>query len=104
MKLNRIGFVLIVTVLMFFISTSLIAAQESTSKLLNVNTATLEELSAVPGLSPDLAQKIIDYRNDMGDITNIDELKEIDGITPEVFEQIKGHIGVEGIEGSDCTC
>lgn len=80
------------------------AEDNATSGKLNVNSATIEQLSAVPGLNSDLAKKIIDYRNEMGDITNIDELKEVDGITPEILNTIKEHIGVEGIEGSDCTC
>jgi competence protein ComEA len=104
MKLKQLGMVLFAALIMFFVCTSLVAAQDAAPKKLNVNTATVEQLAAVPGMTPELAQKIVDYRNEMGDITNIDELKDIEGMSQDVLDQVKDHIGVEGIEGSDCTC
>jgi competence protein ComEA len=105
MKFSKLSMLTVLIVLAIVMS-SLVAFAEgnATSGKLNVNSATVEQLAAVPGLTPELAQKIVDYRNEMGDITNIDELKDVDGISPDILEQIKGHIGVEGIEGSDCTC
>ena len=105
MKFSKVSVLSIVIVLAIFMSSFVAFAEgNATSGKLNVNSATVEQLSAVPGLTPELAQKIVDYRNEMGDITNIDELKEVDGVTPEILNKIKEHIGVEGIEGSDCTC
>lgn len=104
MNMKKMTVLLLTALVLFFVSTSVVMAQDSEGEKLNVNTATLEQLSAVPGLNPDLAQKIIDYRNDMGDITEMSELLDVDGFSDEILEQIQDKVGVEGIEGSDCTC
>lgn len=80
------------------------AEDPATPGKLNVNTATVEQLSAVPGLNADVAQAIMKYREEMGDIQNIDELTEVPGITPDVLGKIKEHVGTEGIAGSECSC
>jgi competence protein ComEA len=48
--------------------------------LLNLNTATLEQLDGLPGVGPVTARKILDWRSAHGAFTAIDELLEIDGI------------------------
>jgi competence protein ComEA len=104
MKLKKLCVFFCTALVVFLVCSSLVSAEEAAPTKLNVNTATVEQLSAVPGLTPELAQKIVDYRNEMGDITNIEELKDIEGITKDILDQIKDKVGVEGIEGSDCTC
>jgi competence protein ComEA len=48
--------------------------------LLNLNTATLEQLDALPGVGPVTAQKILGWRQQHGSFSSVDELLEIDGI------------------------
>lgn len=48
--------------------------------LVNLNTATLEQLDSLPGVGPVTAQKILDWRTAHGAFTAIDELLEVDGI------------------------
>jgi competence protein ComEA len=48
--------------------------------LVNLNTATLEQLDGLPGVGPVTAQKILDWRTAHGAFTAIDELLEVDGI------------------------
>lgn len=70
----------------------------------NVNTATQEQLIAVPGLSPELAQAIIKYREEMGDIQNLDELTEIPGISKDLLGKIKPYLSLDAISGAECSC
>lgn len=56
---------------------------------LHLNTATLEELDALPGVGPVTAQKILDYREQHGAFSSIDELDAIPGIGPARLEQLR---------------
>lgn len=62
--------------------------------LININTAALEELDSLPGIGPTIAQRIIDYRDENGPFTTIDEILNVPGIGPSTFDEIKDLITV----------
>jgi competence protein ComEA len=55
----------------------------------HLNSATLEQLDALPGVGPVTAQKILDYREEHGAFSSIDELDAIPGIGPARLEQLR---------------
>ncbi|MGV8050542.1 MAG: helix-hairpin-helix domain-containing protein [Anaerolineaceae bacterium] len=57
--------------------------------LVNINTATLEQLISLPGIGSTKASAIITYRADHGPFTQIDELLNVSGIGPVTLENIK---------------
>ncbi len=61
-------------------------------ELVNINTATLEELNALPGIGPTTAQKIIDYRDENGAFSTIEDIMNVSGIGPATFEEIRNLI------------
>lgn len=63
--------------------------------LLNLNTATLEELEQLPEVGQVLAQRIIDYRSTEGSFATIEDIMKVTGIGWAKFDQIKDFITVE---------
>ena len=64
------------------------------SSTVNLNTATLEELTSLPGIGESTAQKIIDYRKQNGKFKAIEDLKNVSGIGESKFDNIKDKITV----------
>jgi competence protein ComEA len=60
----------------------------------NLNTATVAELDALPGVGPVLAQRIVDHRRDHGAFTSVDQLREVDGIGDAKFGQLRDRVTV----------
>jgi competence protein ComEA len=66
------------------------AAGPSPSAPLDLNTATAEQLDALPGIGPVTAQKILDYRQAHGPFHAVAELEGVPGIGPARLAQLKG--------------
>jgi competence protein ComEA len=62
--------------------------------LVNLNTATLDQLESLPGIGPVLAQKILDYRTEHGPFKTIEGLMDVSGIGDKRFAELKPHITV----------
>lgn len=63
-------------------------------ELININTATLEELDTLPGIGETKAQNIIDYREANGYFTTTEEIMEVNGIGEQIYADIKDLICV----------
>jgi competence protein ComEA len=64
------------------------------SNTVNINTAEKNELDALPGVGPALAERIIEYRQTNGSFKDIDELKKVPGIGSSKFEKMKEKISI----------
>lgn len=58
----------------------------------NINTASVDELDALPGIGPAIGQRIVDYRREHGRFERIEQLQEIDGIGPSKFKDLKDRV------------
>ncbi len=70
----------------------------------DVNTASGALLTHVSGIGPSLAQKIVEYREENGEYSSRDALKDIPGMGPKTFEQSAGFLRIrDGINPLDAT-
>jgi competence protein ComEA len=65
-------------------------AAPSPTAPLDLNTATLEQLDALPGIGPTTAQKILDYRQAHGPFHSVADLDAVPGIGQGRIAQLKG--------------
>lgn len=64
--------------------------------IVNINTATADELDALPGIGPVLAGRIISYREENGGFRSPEELTRVKGIGQATLEEIYDLITVGG--------
>ncbi|HNW33800.1 MAG TPA: ComEA family DNA-binding protein [Candidatus Ozemobacteraceae bacterium] len=55
---------------------------------MNVNTATLAQLDALPGIGKVMAERIIELRKQKGGLKTLSELKEIKGVSPKKYSEL----------------
>jgi competence protein ComEA len=75
-------------------TTSVSRSVNPSLELVDINTATLEQLDTLPEIGPITAQNIIDYRNANGLFTRIEDIQDVKGIGAVTFEKIKDLITV----------
>lgn len=75
-------------------STRVVVGPTAQPALIDLNRASAAELETLPGVGPVLAQRIIDYRMTRGRFTSVDELREVSGIGPAKFAEIRSRVRV----------
>lgn len=61
---------------------------------IDINTATAEELQALPGIGKTRAEAIVAYREEHGEFTYVEDLKAVSGIGEGILENIIDYITV----------
>ena len=64
-----------------------------------LNTATREELLALPGVGEKTADRILSYRDTYGRFSAVEQLLDVEGIGPTLLEQLCGLVTVDQTEG-----
>ena len=70
------------------------SAAGSGDGLVNINTASLEELMTLPGIGQTRAEAIVTYRQERGSFQTIEDIMKVDGIKEGSFEKLKEKITV----------
>jgi competence protein ComEA len=74
--------------------TRVTATASSAPSIININTATAEELDKLPGVGPTTARRIIEYRQANGPFQKIEDITKVSGIGPALYNDIKNLITV----------
>ena len=69
---------------------------------LNLNAATKEKLMEVPEMTEEIADGILELREENGEFIDIEELMDVDGVDPGKLRIFKKFIGVEAVAGCNC--
>lgn len=75
-------------------STSSAPASGPASGPIDLNTATVEQLDALPGIGPVMAAAIVAWRDANGKFTSVDQLSDVDGIGPARLEKLRSLVRV----------
>lgn len=65
---------------------------------ININTATLEELTSLKGVGEALAQRIMDYREKSGPFESVKDLLNVKGVGPKILSDNLDRITVGDVE------
>jgi len=76
-----------------------ITEHEDTTGKININTASANQLQSLHGIGPAISERIVDYRNEHGRFRRIEDIKNVSGIGPGRFDNIKDDITVGEVEG-----
>lgn len=71
------------------------ANEREDSEGVNINTSSLQELQAIPGVGPAKAAAIIEYREANGLFQKVTDLKNIAGFGEKTIERLKNYITVD---------
>ena len=76
------------------------AAKASASGPLNLNTATVAQLEALPGIGKSVAERILEYRDKSGGFKKVEDLMNVRGIGEKSFLKLKPLVTVSSGKGS----
>lgn len=78
----------------YIVNDACIGEDNDDNNLININTASIEELTTLTGIGDVKAEAIIKYRNEVGKFKTKEEILNVDGIGESLFEKIKDDITV----------
>lgn len=68
---------------------------QAAHKKIDLNTATRDDLVALPGIGEGIAEEILLYRDERGAFTSLDQLRKIKGIGAKKFEKLRPYIEIK---------
>ena len=98
-KVNSFPAAAILTI--FIIAVTLVFARIAVAEVgttvgyVNINTADVEELAALPGIGPSKAQAIVEHRSEHGPFPTVDSLADVRGIGMKLLERIRHLVTIE---------
>jgi len=100
--LSKMGSIFAVVLMTVMMMSAVVTAENKASGIdkqvveasININTATVKELSNLSGIGKKKAEAIIAYRKNNGSFSDVNDLKKVEGIGKKTFEKIMNKIAV----------
>ena len=70
------------------------SAVADTSRKLDLNTASIDELQRLPRIGPKMAQRIVEFRRQYGPFKKFDDLQRVKGIGEKTLQVLKPYIKI----------
>lgn len=98
MKTNRLVAAALAVLFALTLSagSALAAAKPAPSGKINLNSASAEQLTAVPGIGDKLAARIVEYRQKNGSFKNVQELMNVKGVGEKSFGKLEPFLSTGG--------
>jgi comEA protein len=95
-KFGSSAFLLVASaaIVLFVYPGSALAQKTPPTQPININTATIAQLETLPGIGPNTAKSIIDFRNRSGPFQRIEDLLAIKGISKSKLEKLRPYVTV----------
>jgi competence ComEA-like helix-hairpin-helix protein len=88
--------ILIGSIVLCMYASPAVAQGVSAGQKIYINTAGINGLKKVPGITRDIAEAILKYKDEHGPFRKTDDLLRVPGITKDVFTRICPHVSPEG--------
>lgn len=69
---------------------------QAQKEAVNINTASVEQLTLLPRVGSVVAQRIVDFRDKNGRFKSLEDLMLVQGVGEKTFELIRPHITITG--------
>jgi competence protein ComEA len=71
-------------------------SSEQNTGVININTASVDQLKMLPGIDDQIAKNIVYYRDTNGPFITLDDLLNVKGVTKEEFNQVNQYLVLQG--------
>jgi len=88
--------VILIFALVMAASSLVMAADQAATGVVNINTASAEELQLLPRIGPALAERIIEFRESHGSFGSVDELVAVKGIGESSLDKLEPYVTTKG--------
>ena len=79
---------------------ALAAAKPAPTGKVNINTASAQQLTALPGVGEKMAARIVEYRQKSGGFKSIQELMNVQGVGEKNFQKIQSYLTADGAKAA----
>ena len=92
--MKKKNLLIVMGVLVTFMMVLSASAWAASSGKVNINKASVEELTTLKGIGPSYAQKIVDYRTKVGPFKKAEDIMNVPGIGEKTWEANKDKISI----------